>query len=256
MKRITVTLFALLLATSATAFADGRTETIQKTLKDQGFYYGELTGKMDADTTAAIRRYQIRNGLKVTGEVNAETAKSLGISGASSAKPAIRPRATPAPTAAPETEDLRNESSSEPLTTPAPRSPVVPPPSPTAPYPGYAPGPRGLRPEISGIFDGTPYEVAPPDIQRRVIIGAQTLLARRGLYRSGIDGVYGPGMEFALRAFQARAGLEASGLLDMDTLASLGLLPGQRAPGFAPTRRTFRSRSQFAPDGERIFEPY
>ena len=46
-------------------------------LKDQGFYYGEITGEKNADTTAAIRRYQIRNGLQITGDLNDETMRSL-----------------------------------------------------------------------------------------------------------------------------------------------------------------------------------
>ena len=39
-----------------------------------------------------------------------------------------------------------------------------------APTAEYAPGPRGLQPELSGVFDGTPYEIAPPDVQRHVIV--------------------------------------------------------------------------------------
>ena len=74
------------------------------------------------------------------------------------------------------------------------------------PRPGYAPGPRGLYPDTSGVFEGTPYEIAPPDLQRQVITGAQMRLARQGYYRSEIDGIYGPGMEAALRAFQSRDG--------------------------------------------------
>ena len=34
---------------------------------------------MNATLTAAIRRYQIRNGLQVTGELNDETLQSLGV---------------------------------------------------------------------------------------------------------------------------------------------------------------------------------
>ena len=91
---------------------------------------------------------------------------------------------------------------------------------------------------MSDVFAGTPYEIAPPDLQRHVIVGAQTLLARYGYYRSGIDGEFGPGTHSAVRRFQARAGLVPDGRLNMETLAALGLLPGQRAPGFrAPPRR-------------------
>ncbi|MDQ6809292.1 MAG: peptidoglycan-binding protein [Verrucomicrobiota bacterium] len=248
--------FAFLLISIATVLADGQTETIQRALKDQGFYYGEITGKLDTDTTAAIRRYQIRNGLKVSGELDAETAKSLGVSGHPAAtKPAARPAATPRPLVVPAPRDLQDSARPPDAASTAPTE-VVPPPAPVAPYPGYAPGPHGLRPEVSGLFDGTPFAVAPPDVQRRVMIGAQTTLARRGFYRGGIDGIYGRGMQFAVRAYQSRAGLQPSGLLDMDTLASLGLLPGQHAPGFGPPRRSLRLRPRFVPDGERIYEPY
>jgi murein L,D-transpeptidase YcbB/YkuD len=74
--------------------------------------------------------------------------------------------------------------------------------------------------------------MAPPELQQRVIFGAQTLLRRRGFYRGESDGVFRPNLEFSLRAFQSRLGIPPNGRLDMDTLAALGLLPGQR--GYAP----------------------
>ena len=74
-------------------------------------------------------------------------------------------------------------------------------------------------------------------------------------YRSGIDGVFGPGMQFALRAYQTRYSLEVTGRLDMETLAALGLLPGQRAPGVTAPRRGFRRPGIFTPRGEPIYTP-
>ena len=53
--------------------ADQLVESVQQALKDEGFYYGEVNGEMNANLTAAIRRYQIRNGLQVSGELNDET---------------------------------------------------------------------------------------------------------------------------------------------------------------------------------------
>ena len=44
-------------------------------------------------------------------------------------------------------------------------------------------------------------------MQRNVIVSAQIVLARYGLYREQIDGVYGPAMELSLRAYQARTRL-------------------------------------------------
>src|SRR4051812_35418941 len=87
------------------AQADSALASVQQKLKDQGFYYGEVTGQKDADTTAAIRRYQIRNGLKITGDLNPETQKSLGMKGNAAAAAPSPPR----PSGTPSTRDLRDE---------------------------------------------------------------------------------------------------------------------------------------------------
>jgi hypothetical protein len=63
-------------------------------------------------------------------------------------------------------------------------------------------------------------------------------------------------MEFALRAYQSRFGIAPSGRLDMETLAALGLLPGQQAPGVTAPRRRAPLRGQMvAPNGEPIYIP-
>jgi peptidoglycan hydrolase-like protein with peptidoglycan-binding domain len=222
MKRICFALLAFVCASPLVARADQTTSSVQQALKDQGFYYGDITGQKNADTTAAIRRYQIRNGLQITGEIDAETLRSLGVRSGGAPAPVARPNATPEP----ENDEDRGQSADVPTEEePVNRAPQPPPAS------GYSgPGPRGPRPETSEVFAGTPYEIAPPDLQRHVIVGAQTLLARAGFYRSGIDGNFGPGTAAAIRAFQSRSGLPADGRLNMETLAALGLLPGQHAP--------------------------
>src|SRR2546427_13286514 len=63
--------------------ADQTVQSAQQALKDQGFYYGNVTGEKSAETTAAVRRYQIRNGLQVTGELNSETLRSLNVTSSS-----------------------------------------------------------------------------------------------------------------------------------------------------------------------------
>src|SRR3982750_4398230 len=84
-----------LLASTGIVLADPAIENVQQALKEQGFYYGELTGQKDADTTAAIRRYQIRNGLQITGDLNDETVKSLGVSSSGGAVAKAVPTAAP-----------------------------------------------------------------------------------------------------------------------------------------------------------------
>jgi peptidoglycan hydrolase-like protein with peptidoglycan-binding domain len=216
--------------------ADQTIERVQQALKDQGFYYGEVTGEANANLTAAIRRYQIRNGLQVNGELNSETLRSLGIDSSAPARPAAK--AVPSPS--PGLPDLRDQTSGKaPQATP----PIV------QPFPG-APQDRQIYPSNpvmpgmspGGSLAGTPYEAAPPEVQHNVMVSAQIALARRGLYRGEIDGAYGSAMELSLRAYQARTRLPVTGRLDLETLAALRLLPRPREPVYDPSRRRMRPR--------------
>src|SRR5438309_493698 len=91
MKAIFV--FGCFLAWAVAAWADDLTRAVQQRLKDRGFYYGDVDGQSGAETSAAIRRYQIRYGLKVNGELNQETINSLGLSANNlAAAPAATPR--------------------------------------------------------------------------------------------------------------------------------------------------------------------
>jgi peptidoglycan hydrolase-like protein with peptidoglycan-binding domain len=59
--------------------ADDQIAAVQEKLKSRGFYYGEVDGENSNETAAAITRFQVRNGFKVTGELNEETLRSLGL---------------------------------------------------------------------------------------------------------------------------------------------------------------------------------
>src|SRR6266513_5564338 len=108
--KLRIAVVVLVAALVAGARADQVVQNVQQALKDQGFYYGEVTGEKDADTTAAIRRYQIRNGLQITGDLNDETLKSLG-SDSSGNRPVVKasPTAAPQVTREPETTDSQAE---------------------------------------------------------------------------------------------------------------------------------------------------
>ena len=214
--------------------ADPTTESVQQALKDQGFYYGDVTGEASANLTAAIRRYQIRNGLTVNGELNSETLRSLGIDSSASARPAAKT----APSASPGLPDLPDKSSGQaagPI--PSPREPFGGVPQDRQVYPSNPEIPGTSR---GGLLAGTPYEAAPPDVQHNVVISAQIALARRGVYRADIDGIYGAAMELSLRAYQARIRLPITGRLDLETLAALRLLPRPREPVYDPSRKRMR----------------
>ena len=65
--------------------AEENVRAVQTKLSDEGCYFGEIDGAYSSDFSAALSRYQIRNGLPITGQLDAETSKALG------AKPAVGP---------------------------------------------------------------------------------------------------------------------------------------------------------------------
>jgi len=219
--RIEIAILILIVSVAAIR-ADQSIESVQRALKEQGFYYGEITGEKNADTTAAIRRFQIRHGLQITGELNEETLRLLGSAPSASPQPAAT-RAPPSANAG--TSELRDESSPQ-----------------TAPI-----NPATVAPPTDGLFAGTPYENASPDVQRNVVVSAQIALARHDLYRGEIDGIYGSAMEFSLRAYQARIGLPITGRFNLETLAALKLLPGAHTPVFTPRRPVVRPHPELGP---------
>src|SRR5215472_8819275 len=162
--------------------ADQTIRSLQQMLKDKGLYYGNVTGNKSAETTAAIRRYQIRNGLKVTGEIDPETIRSLNMSSnsASSSQPASKPAVT-------QSNGVRPDDTSR-------VSPN------TAPSPSNEPD---RRLETKPAFPGDPYQPVPPRMNRRIIVAeVQRQLTRGGYYRDRIDGRYGRRTAFAVGAFQ------------------------------------------------------
>src|ERR1044072_7828107 len=63
--------------------ADDNVREVQTKLRDGGFYSGEIDGAYSAQLAEALTRYQSRNGLPVTGQLDVETSNVLG------AKPAV-----------------------------------------------------------------------------------------------------------------------------------------------------------------------
>jgi peptidoglycan hydrolase-like protein with peptidoglycan-binding domain len=201
MKRALLCFFVASYAVSFTA-ADETIRSLQQTLKNQGFYYGSVTGDKSAETTAAIRRYQIRNGLQVTGELNEETlraVKSTSNSVAAASRPSPKPGIAQPNNVRPDTGARLSQSS---------------PPSSFSP-PDYL---LQTNPSYTASF----YHAAPIRVNRQIIAGAQYQLMSYGLYRGRVDGRYGRQMGFALRAFQSSAGLPSTGRLDTETLKALG----------------------------------
>src|SRR5436305_5864945 len=160
MKRTVVHLVIALCAVGSVR-ADQTIQSVQQALADQGFYYGNVTGEKSVETTAAIRRYQIRNGLQVTGEINPETLRSLNVSSTSVSSRQITP--------------------TSPVTQPTPSRPDY------SSRVGPVLSPRSFgesdrRVETNRAFAGTPYEWAPAWTNASIVAEVQGQLRSRGYY--------------------------------------------------------------------------
>jgi len=234
MRKALLICFGISLASSL--WADDLTQAIQQRLKDQGYYYGEVDGQGGGETSAAIRRFQIHSGLKVTGELNDETLRSLGLSRSSAARPAPGYQQNGGSSGAqpsdPYYRQPRQEDMHPPLQAEGPED-----------FNEMQP-PKFLAPRVltsfPQLFSGTIYERSPAQVQENVLYAVQGELMRGGFFRGMIDGRPGPATTEAIVRLQQDAGLPVSGRLDNDTLSVLRAFPGQRN---GPPEEGFRQRS-------------
>ena len=70
--------------------ADDSVRAVQTRLKTEGFYFGDVNGTYDSETAAAVSRYQIRHGLPISGQLDPETTKALGVATPSNTTAAAR----------------------------------------------------------------------------------------------------------------------------------------------------------------------
>jgi len=218
------------------ASADDQVRSAQESLKAQGFYTGPADGEMNAATGKAIRRFQIRNGIDATGELDPATLNALKQNAAATAPAAPAPETeVPEPVAPPTPEP--------PAPPPAaPRHPAEPeqndlrrqPAPPAAPRPPEPPeaGPANPRSDagFARLYERTPFSNAPRVVQIDTLRKAQALLARAGIYDAPIDGQPSPDVEEAIIRYQSHYNLPRTGRLDIDTLAQMHLLPVSRVP--------------------------
>ena len=90
---------------------DEQVAAMQQKLNDQGFSAGQVDGFWGPNTSAALKRYQAKNSLQQTGQLDPRTLAALGIASAVAASPVTLAQAAPAP------------AQSAPI--PAPAAPVV-----------------------------------------------------------------------------------------------------------------------------------
>lgn len=86
---VNILIIGLVQSVSAVTYKRGSTGStvsqIQKLLKEQGFYSGDVDGVYGSRTEEAVKKYQQRYGLKVDGMAGPQTLQYLGISSSGSA---------------------------------------------------------------------------------------------------------------------------------------------------------------------------
>ena len=70
-------LLCFLLATSV--WADDLLPKVQRELRAQKFYFGEIDGRANDETVAAIRKFQEAKGIDHSGQLDYETLRALGL---------------------------------------------------------------------------------------------------------------------------------------------------------------------------------
>ena len=76
---------------------DDQVADMQRKLNDRGFAAGRIDGLWGPNTAAALKRYQAKNGLQQSGQLDSKTLAALGIAAAGSAPAVQAQAATPAP---------------------------------------------------------------------------------------------------------------------------------------------------------------
>jgi len=215
LMRCIFVIFVLLLG-AASVQADDQTTRVQQALTQEGFYNGTVDGKLGEETRAALRRYQIRNGLDVSGGISPETLSSLKIK---PSRDAVAARVVEREIVA---EKPRVESVKPVREITSARSPV------------------------SDFFAESELANKPARVQSQTLVEAQSQLLRLGYYRSAPDGLPGPETEMALLKFQHANGLRKTGRLDPDTVEALYDAPRPvaakpfRSPGKRPAGQVYR----------------
>jgi peptidoglycan hydrolase-like protein with peptidoglycan-binding domain len=113
-----------------------------------------------------------------------------------------------------------------------------------SPSQGYA---SAQQPNYSSQQQAMEQQPLTPDTIRQV----QQTLQQQGMYRGRLDGVWGPATQAAVRSYQQRNNLNASGQLDQQTLASMNMGNnqnyGSNSTGPQPTNQANGGNDQTQP---------
>lgn len=191
---------------------------VQALLKLLGYYTGAINGVYEESTANAVFQFQKAAGLSPDGIVGTDTWNSL---------------LPPSPPNSSVTPSTQSPGTTTPPTTPTATSEGFPTPGtgkPTSPTPVVKPAtatPPATKPANPAPSDRTSPEVATLPILRLgmkgpAVSGLQERLRALGYLKGGVDGVFGPETQAAVKAAQRVLKLEADGVVGAETW--LGLL--------------------------------
>ena len=172
---------------------------LQRELASRGFYQGNIDGVAGAKTRAALRNFQVQQGISVEGGLNAQTRDSLGLEWE---------RQPVKGTDAPQREVMRGEQR-----TPATQPPRV------------QNQPVQNQPvQTQAGADNTAVRVNLAALNAEQTKEVQQKLQQLGFYQGAIDGKFGAGTRAALmRYFQRQAQLASQGMVDDSAIGVFGI---------------------------------
>jgi peptidoglycan hydrolase-like protein with peptidoglycan-binding domain len=175
---------------------------VQQLLSERGFYDGEIDGLSGPMTAEAIRAFEERAGLDVTGEPRAALLAKIELS------PHHASRPDEEETASQEVDDAEDDRPT------------------AAAEPPVEPSITTLSEADIALSSPEP-DPAPPSDGDPQVEAVQRVLADLGYAPGRIDGQLGPQTEEAIRGFQRDRGLEPNGELNAELLRELSAVSGQ-----------------------------
>jgi peptidoglycan hydrolase-like protein with peptidoglycan-binding domain len=176
---------------------------LQRELASRGFYQGNIDGVAGAKTRAALRNFQVQQGIPINGGLNAQTRDSLGLEWD---RQPVKGTDTPQP------ERMRGEDRMQ-------RTPAM-----EGTQPTQGSRTQAASTQTQAGTDNTAVRVNLAELNTEQTKEMQQKLQQLGFYQGAVDGKFGAGTRAALtRYFQRQAQLASQGMVDDSAIGVFGI---------------------------------
>ncbi len=218
-------------------------ETAQKLMKKLGIDTGKIDGKLGPNTQAAVRDFQKKEGITVTGDVSQEVLQKMETAVAALATPTPAPAPEPTPEPNVVITDADNAEEAAPVAeADKPEAIVI----------------RKEEKKKTEVSDAAPKpKVDPGPVptlkNRKDVSKLQEQLKEAGTYTGNVDGKWGDLTRAAMREFQEKNNLEVTGKPNKETwLAMHSDAPTVEAEAAEKTSSTIADESSSEVDSMEI----